>query len=112
MEEEIKALLNEIELMPGAIRLIKYLHDHNVPMAIATGSSSTSFWNKASNFEHVFKNSPYFEHIVFAGDDPAVKVRQLRSCDHSLLIQPHRKASQNRTCFWWRLNGSSRSRKI
>ncbi|KAJ8951826.1 hypothetical protein NQ318_019800 [Aromia moschata] len=56
--------------MPGAERLITHLHDHNVPIAIATSSAEDSFALKARDRGHVFD---LFDHVVCGGSDPAVE---------------------------------------
>lgn len=74
MEKEIyyKEMEN-CQLMPGAEKLIKHLKAHNIPMAIATGSTAESFAIKTSKYQSLFKIGNYFQHIVFTRDDPEVK---------------------------------------
>ncbi|KAI1280683.1 Pseudouridine-5'-phosphatase [Halotydeus destructor] len=74
MDIEINAALHEVDLMPGVEVLVKHLHDHQVPMAIATGSTAKAFAKKTALplVRHLFDKG-YFEHCVFAGDDPEVK---------------------------------------
>ncbi|KAF7496559.1 Pseudouridine-5'-phosphatase [Sarcoptes scabiei] len=67
-EEMLKA-----ELMPGAKRLVDHFSKHNVPMAIATGSTTESYLIKTKRHQDLFEKGKYFNHIVFTRDDPEVK---------------------------------------
>lgn len=61
--------LINVELLPGVERLIKHLHQHHVPLAIATSSAKESFMLKTRRFGHLIN---LFEHVV-CGSDPEVK---------------------------------------
>jgi pseudouridine-5'-monophosphatase len=61
--------LNNVELMPGAERLIRHLHASKVPICVATSSSSEGYTQKTKNHQEVFK---LFHHIT-KGTDPELK---------------------------------------
>jgi len=54
---------------PGAEKLIRHLHAHGVPMALATGSSQPKMKCKTANHEELFS---LFQHAVFGTGDPEV----------------------------------------
>ncbi len=57
-------------VITGAERLVKHLHTHDVPIALATSSSLESVELKTSKHKELFK---LFCHLVSATSDPAVK---------------------------------------
>ncbi|XP_037572205.2 uncharacterized protein LOC119454312 [Dermacentor silvarum] len=58
------------QLMPGADRLVRHLHAHGVPMAIATSSKPASFGLKMMRHRDFLA---LFHHVVCSGGDPEVK---------------------------------------
>ena len=70
----LKPLLEEklpnARLMPGAERLIRHLHKHKVPIALASGSDNWGFERKTVNHKELFS---LFSNVVLSSDDPDVK---------------------------------------
>ena len=64
-------VIRDVELMAGAERLVKHLYDHNIPMAIATGSDRKHFDLKIAKHAHFF--SKYFQFHLLASEDPNIK---------------------------------------
>lgn len=60
-----------VSLLPGVERLVKHLHAHNFPTAIATGSQRRNFEMKTGHLQEVFG---LFEQRVTCGDDAWIKV--------------------------------------
>ncbi|XP_037068800.1 pseudouridine-5'-phosphatase-like [Pollicipes pollicipes] len=57
------------ELMPGAERLVRHLHRHGVPMALASGGGAPAFKLKTSRHGALFA---LFTHAVLASTEPEV----------------------------------------
>ncbi|XP_054576250.1 pseudouridine-5'-phosphatase isoform X1 [Eptesicus fuscus] len=68
-QAKLQELFPSTALMPGVERLIRHLHQHRVPMAVATSSGSASFRAKTQRHRDLFS---LFDHVVL-GDDPAVR---------------------------------------
>jgi beta-phosphoglucomutase-like phosphatase (HAD superfamily) len=73
IHEEFSIALKDVQLMPGAERLVRHLYASGIPMAIATGSDSHQYFSKIAKFDDFFSKSNFFRHYVLAGDDPHVK---------------------------------------
>ena len=74
MEREIYTEeMLKVQLMPGVMRLVNHLKKHNIPMAIATGSTMESYKIKTQRHKEFFVSDHYFHHIVFSRDDKEVK---------------------------------------
>ncbi|XP_050690241.1 pseudouridine-5'-phosphatase-like isoform X2 [Eriocheir sinensis] len=65
-----KALFPSAELLPGAERLVRHLHKHKVPIAIASGGAKDSYDLKTTNHGEFIS---MFKHVVLASSDPEVK---------------------------------------
>ncbi|XP_033208288.1 probable pseudouridine-5'-phosphatase isoform X2 [Belonocnema kinseyi] len=65
-----RELFIEVNMMPGAERLLRHLVENNVPIALATSSSKDSFELKTKKLMDVFN---LFHHRVLGGSDPDVK---------------------------------------
>lgn len=61
---------NNIQFMPGAKELVHFLHEHNIPIAVATSSSQQEMKLKTKDLMNTFK---LFHHIVCGSTDPDVK---------------------------------------
>ncbi|KJE89284.1 haloacid dehalogenase-like hydrolase [Capsaspora owczarzaki ATCC 30864] len=68
-EAQLEKLFPQAQLLPGVERLVRHLHAHGIPMAVATGSSARIFKIKTSQHTELFS---LFHHIV-TSDDPECK---------------------------------------
>ncbi|EFP90611.1 uncharacterized protein PGTG_16637 [Puccinia graminis f. sp. tritici CRL 75-36-700-3] len=65
-----RTLFSTVQPMPGALKLVQHLQKSKIPIAIATGSSSTNYKLKSENLSELFSA---FEAKVVCGDDPELK---------------------------------------
>ncbi|XP_064085962.1 pseudouridine-5'-phosphatase-like [Macrobrachium nipponense] len=59
-----------IKLMKGAEKLVRHLHSHKIPIAIASGGAQDSYELKTTNHKDFVS---MFRHVVLASTDPEVK---------------------------------------
>jgi pseudouridine-5'-monophosphatase len=90
----------ECKFLPGALELLQYLDANNIPIALATSSTTIGFERKTAHLDHGFKF--FGEHIV-TGDDARIPngrgkpfpdiwltaLKSLNSKLDSVDIQPH-----------------------
>lgn len=62
--------LGQAPLMQGAERLVRHLHQHKIPIALATSSGADSVEVKTKNHRELFE---LFGHKVMGSSDPEVK---------------------------------------
>ena len=65
-EEILDELFQDCDLMPGALRLVKHLKKHQIPMAIATSSHKRHFDLKTLKHKELFKEM--FQAVI-TGDE-------------------------------------------
>ncbi|KAK0180319.1 hypothetical protein PV327_005976 [Microctonus hyperodae] len=70
LQPHYEELFAESQMMPGAERLLRHLHKHNIPIALATSSSKSSYELKTKLVKPMFE---LFHHQVLGGSDPDVK---------------------------------------
>nr|XP_053637812.1 pseudouridine-5'-phosphatase-like isoform X2 [Cherax quadricarinatus] len=59
-----------VKLMRGAEKLVRHLHKHSIPIAIASGGAQDSFELKTTNHKEFVT---MFSHVVLASTDPEVQ---------------------------------------
>ncbi|XP_032592609.1 probable pseudouridine-5'-phosphatase isoform X1 [Drosophila grimshawi] len=68
--ENARLLMENAELMPGAERLLRHLHTHKVPIALATSSGAEMVELKTTHHRELFE---LFHHRVCGSSDSEVK---------------------------------------
>lgn len=68
-EQLVEEIMPMAVLLPGVERLLRHLHKHNIPTALATSSSKQSYDIKATKHADLFD---LFDHKVFGSSDPEV----------------------------------------
>ncbi|XP_055603369.1 probable pseudouridine-5'-phosphatase isoform X2 [Uranotaenia lowii] len=68
--EKINQLMGSCKMMPGAEKLIRHLHENNIPIAVATSSGADSVEVKTKNHQDIFN---LFHHKVMGSSDAEVK---------------------------------------
>ncbi|XP_069179839.1 pseudouridine-5'-phosphatase-like isoform X3 [Procambarus clarkii] len=63
-------LFPTVKVMGGAEKLVRHLHKHNIPIAIASGGAQDSYELKTTNHKEFVT---MFNHVVLASTDPEVK---------------------------------------
>ncbi|XP_034943655.1 pseudouridine-5'-phosphatase-like isoform X2 [Chelonus insularis] len=63
-------LFSKSEMLPGTEKLLRHLHKHNIPIALATSSSKASYELKTQNLKPIFE---LFHHRVCGSSDDEVK---------------------------------------
>jgi len=67
---QMKTVFSKTKFLPGAERLVHHLKEHNVPIALCSGSSKAAFEAKTSHLGDFFE---VFNPRVLCGDDTEVK---------------------------------------
>ncbi|XP_067013881.1 pseudouridine-5'-phosphatase [Anabrus simplex] len=69
LKKRYATLFPSVQLMPGAERILRHLHQHKIPIALGTSSSQENVELKLKNHKELFS---LFHHMV-VGSDPDVK---------------------------------------
>ncbi|XP_029186833.2 pseudouridine-5'-phosphatase-like [Acropora millepora] len=68
--EKLWELFPTAALLPGVKKLVHHLHKHEIPFAVATGSSAGGYMRKIENHKDLFQ---LISHVV-TSDDPELKL--------------------------------------
>ncbi|XP_071950351.1 pseudouridine-5'-phosphatase-like [Antedon mediterranea] len=83
-KEKQRNVFPQCSLMPGAEKLVRHLHQSNIPIAVSTGSASKIYDVKTTNHKELFK---LFHHIVCCGDDSEVKEGKPHPAAYTVALQ-------------------------
>uniref|UniRef100_A0A0B6YS30 Uncharacterized protein n=2 Tax=Arion vulgaris TaxID=1028688 RepID=A0A0B6YS30_9EUPU len=70
LQAKLDEKLPSTKVLPGVKKLVEHLHNHNIPMALASGSDGWGFIRKTAAHKDLFN---LFHHCVLSSDDPEVK---------------------------------------
>lgn len=81
-------LFKKVQPMKGAVELIIHLHEHGIPIAVATGSAKAPFLLKTSHLPHMFDRFP--ADAVVTADSPEMKPGRGKPCPDVFLAAARR----------------------
>jgi pseudouridine-5'-monophosphatase len=86
-------LYAQTQMLPGAVKLTKHLHQHHIPMAIATSSSRPHFAMKTAAYRDWLNQF----RVIVLGDDS--EIRQGKPAPDIFLLAAERLEAQPSTCL-------------
>lgn len=77
-----------VQPLPGVVKLVKHLHKHKVPIAVATGSQRRNYEQKSAHLmDELFG---YFEGKVVCADDGHIAPGRGKPCPDVFLVTARR----------------------